>query len=196
MTPSYLLALLPPPALAARVAAFREAHALRDAAATPHITVKARSGLAPDLGWAATARGAVAAHPPVRVQVGGPAVFRNGTALYLTVQSADAVALHLALLAALRPPQRFGYEGPHMTPHLSVALARRGTDLSALLDAARTAFADLEAQPLAFTAAEVALLRKPGPGGVYLPAESWPLASQTSAAPSTAAQPTGEGGAA
>ncbi|MFC5848651.1 2'-5' RNA ligase family protein [Deinococcus petrolearius] len=175
MTPSYLLALLPPPVLAARVAAFREAHALRDAAATPHITVKARSGLAPDLGWAEAARVAVAAQPPVRVRVGGPAVFRNGTALYLTVQSADAVALHLALLAALRPPQRFGYEGAHMTPHLSVALARRGTDLSALLDAARTTFADLEAGALTFTAPEVALLRKPGPGGVYLPAASWPL---------------------
>lgn len=179
MTPSYLLALLPPPALAARIAAFREVHALRDAAATPHITVKARSGLAPDLGWADAARSAVAAQPPVRAQIGGPAVFRNGTALYLTVQSADAVALHLALLAALRPPQRFGYEGPHMTPHLSVALARRGSDLSALLDAARATFADLEAGaepgPLAFTAREVALLRKAGPGGVYLPAESWPL---------------------
>ncbi|WP_288403511.1 2'-5' RNA ligase family protein [uncultured Deinococcus sp.] len=175
MSPSYLLAALPPPALAVRIAAFREAHALRDAAATPHITVKARSGLAPDLGWADAARAAVAAYPPVRVQVGGPAVFRNGTALYLGVQSPDVVGLHLALLAALRPAQRFGYEGPHMTPHLSVALARRGTDLSALLASARVAFADLEAGPLAFTVHEVALLRKAGPGGVYLPAGSWPL---------------------
>jgi 2'-5' RNA ligase len=175
VSPSYLLAVLPPPALAARIAAFREGHALRDAAATPHITVKARSGLSPDLGWAATARAAVAEHAPVQVQVGGPAVFRNGTALYLSVHSAEAVALHLALLSALRPAQRFGYEGAHMMPHLSVALARRGTDLSALLDAARAAFADLTAAPLAFTAHEVALLRKSGPGGVYLPLERWPL---------------------
>ncbi|WP_295816722.1 2'-5' RNA ligase family protein [uncultured Deinococcus sp.] len=175
MPSSYLLALLPPPELAARVQAFHVAHALRDAAAVPHITVKARSGLDAELTWAQRAREAIAAHPPVTVTIGGPRLFGNGSALYLHVDSPDAVRLHVALLDAIQPTQRFGYEGPHMTPHLSVALARKGVDLPALLAEAQVIFADLEADPVTFTAPGVALMRKPGPGGVYAPVEAWPL---------------------
>ncbi|WP_243398189.1 2'-5' RNA ligase family protein [Deinococcus koreensis] len=161
--------------MTSRVTAFRRAHGLQDAAAVSHVTVKARSGLDADLAWAGAARRVVAAFPPVALGIGGPRLFRNGTALYLQVASPDAVRLHLALLEALQPAQRFGYEGPQMTPHLSVALARRGLDLGALLLEARAAFGDLEQQPLTFTAHEVALMRKPGPGGVYQPVETWPL---------------------
>ncbi|MFC6661926.1 hypothetical protein [Deinococcus multiflagellatus] len=48
-------------------------------------------------------------------------------------------------------------------------------DLRALLAAAQATFADLEAQPLTFTATELVWLRKAGPGAVYLPVEAWPL---------------------
>ncbi|WP_309572363.1 2'-5' RNA ligase family protein [Deinococcus sp.] len=175
MTLSYLLALLPPRELAARVQAFHVAHDLRDAAAVPHVTVKARSGLDTDLGWVEAAREAVAAHPPVPVSIGGPRVFANGSALYLHVESPHAVRLHVALLDALKPAQRFGYEGPQMTPHLSVALARRGVDLPALLPSAARDFSDLDTSALTFTAHEVTLMRKLGPGGFYTPLEAWPL---------------------
>ena len=175
MSPSFLLALLPPPALAQRVGAFHDTWRLHDAAAVPHITVKPRSGLTPDLAWAQAARSAVAAFPPVALSIGGPRLFSNGTALYLHVSSPDAVRLHLALLAAVDPPMRFGYEGPQMTPHLSVALARRELDLGEVLEAARAEFGELDGQPVTFTAHEVALMRKPEPGGVYLPVEEWPL---------------------
>ncbi|THF86535.1 2'-5' RNA ligase family protein [Deinococcus sp. KSM4-11] len=178
MTPTFLLALLPPPELAARVQAFRTAHALRDAAGVSHITVKARSGLDADLAWVPVAREVVAAHPPLMLTIGGPRVFGNGSALYLRVDSPDAVRLHVALLDALQPAQRFGFEGPHLTLHLSVALARRGVDLLALLADARREFADLEAAPLTFTAHAVAFMRKPGPDGVYVPLEAWPLAGR------------------
>lgn len=175
MSPSFLLALLPPPDLAARVGAFHDAWRLHDAAAVPHITVKPRSGLTSDLEWAARTREVVAAFPPVPVEVGGPRLFSNGTALYLHVRSPEAVRLHVALLRAVDPPMHFGYEGPGMTPHLSVALARRGLDLGALLEEAKQEFGDLDASPVAFTAHTVTLMRKPGPGGVYLPLEAWRL---------------------
>ncbi|UBV41977.1 2'-5' RNA ligase family protein [Deinococcus taeanensis] len=176
MSSSHLLALLPPPDMAARITQFRAAHDLRDAAATPHITVKARSGLTADLTWLPAARAVAATHAPVPVTLGGPHVFRNGSALHLHVHSPGALHLHLALLDALRPAQQFGYEGPHMTLHLSVALARPGLNLSALQDAARAIFADLHDQPLTFTAPAMVWLTKPGPGEAYAPVETWPLA--------------------
>lgn len=178
MSPSFLLALLPPPELAARVGAFHDAWRLHDAAAVPHITVKPRSGLTPDLEWAERARGVVAGFPAVPVEIGGPRLFSNGTALYLHIRSPEAVRLHVALLRAVNPPMHFGYEGPGMTPHLSVALARRGLDLGALLAEAQREFGDLDAAPVTFTAREVTLMRKPGPGGVYLPVGAWPLGGQ------------------
>lgn len=173
--PSYLLGVLPPPEFAARVEAFRSALNLRESAA--HVTVKARSGLDADLGWMPVAREVVAASPPVTLAVSGARMFRNGSAVYLAVSSPEAVALHVRLLDTLRPSSRFGYEGPHMTPHLTLALSRRGVDLSAVLEAARAEFADLGAQPLTFTAREVWAMRKPGPGGLYVPQEAWALES-------------------
>ncbi|PTA68407.1 2'-5' RNA ligase family protein [Deinococcus arcticus] len=175
MTASHLLALLPPATLARRVVAFRAAHGIRDAAAVPHITVKARSGLGPDLAWQVPAQAVAAALQPVPLTLGGPRLFPGGRALYLQVHSSGAVGLHLALLTALNPAERFGSEGPGMTPHLSVALGRRGLKLDPVLEAAQATFADLEAHPLTFTATELVWLRKAGPGAVYLPVEAWPL---------------------
>lgn len=173
MSASFLLALLPPPEWSERVRAFRDWHGIRDAAAVPHITVKARSGLDDSAGE--VARAVAAKQTTVRVQVGGPRLFGNGSALYLAVFSPEAVRLHLALLDALPPARRFGSEGPGMTPHLSLALARRGVDLKALLLAAQAEFADLDAEGLTFTARTVTLMKKPGPGGFYAPVEEWPL---------------------
>ncbi len=179
MAPSFLLAVLPPPELATRIQAFRSAHHLKDAAAVPHLTVKARSGLSPGLEWQQTLRAVVARHAPLPVTLGGPRLFGNGTALYLQARSPAAVALHVALLDALRarqdPLRFFGYEGPGMTLHLSLALQRRDVALPDVLSAAQTEFADLERRPLGFTAHAVTLMRKPGPGGFYAPLESWPL---------------------
>ncbi|WP_216321513.1 2'-5' RNA ligase family protein [Deinococcus aestuarii] len=172
-SPSFLVGLLAPPDLAARVEEFRAGLRMRES--TPHVTVKARSGLSPDLSWADSARGAVAAHPPVTLSIEGARVFANRGAVYLRVHSPDAVALHLRLLDALRPAYRFGYEGPHMTPHLTLVLGRRGVDVSTVLQEARATFADLDTTPLTFTAREVWLMRKPGPGGLYVPLEAWPL---------------------
>ncbi|BBN94022.1 2'-5' phosphodiesterase of the 2H superfamily [Deinococcus grandis] len=171
MSPSHLLALRPPPDIEARVVAFREAHGVRDAAAVPHITVKARSGLDDDLRWLDLIPAVAAATPPVPVELLAPRVFPNGSALYLPARSTGAVRLHLALLDALRPTRRFGYEGPHLTPHLTLALGRRDVPLDALLDAAGQAFA----HPLAFTATDLVWMRKPGPGGPYQPVERWAL---------------------
>ncbi|KEF34832.1 phosphoesterase [Deinococcus sp. RL] len=170
---SFLLGVLPPPDLGARVEAFRARLGLRESA--PHVTVKARSGLTPDLGWWGAARAVVAASPSLVLEVSGPRAFRNGTAVYLGVASPSLVGLHLRLLEVLKPARRFGYEGPQMTPHLTLALRRRGVDLGAVLGAARSEFADLEAQPLTFAAREVWVMRKPGPGGLYVPWEAWPL---------------------
>lgn len=173
VTPSFLLGLLPPAELAARIETWRERLGLRESA--PHVTVKARSGLDPEGGWVPLAQSVVALSSPIRLEVGGARAFRNGSAVYLAVRSPDAVALHVRLLDALKPAQRFGYEGPHMTPHLTLALKRRGVDLGAVLEEARAEFADLEAQPLVFTCREVWVMRKPGPGGLYVPEEAWPL---------------------
>ncbi len=175
VAPSYLLALRPPPDLTARIQDFRAAQALRDAAAVPHVTVKPRSALSPDLGWQLPLRAVVAAHAPLRVSVGGARLFGNGSALYLEVRSEGAARLHLALLDALRPARFFGYEGPGLQLHLSLALARRGVDLPGLLAAAAREFADLAARPVSFVVPAVTVMRKPGPGGVYLPLEDWPL---------------------
>lgn len=179
MPPSHLLALLPPPDLTARIQGFRRAHDLQDAAAVPHVTVKARSGLTPDLAWEENLRGVVARQPPILLELGGPRLFGNGSALYLVASGAGAITLHLALLEALRNTLRaarfFGYEGPELNLHLSLALARRGMDLPELLAAAQTEFSDLERRPLRFTARTVTLMRKPGPGGIYAPLEDWPL---------------------
>ncbi|GAA5438701.1 2'-5' RNA ligase family protein [Deinococcus caeni] len=171
MSPSHLLALRPPPDIEARVVAFREAHGVRDAAAVPHVTVKARSGLDDDLRWLELVPAVAAATPPVPVELLAPRVFPNGSALYLPVRSPGAVRLHLALLDALRPARRFGYEGPPLTPHLTLTLGRRDMNMDALLDAARQAFPP----PLTFTATELVWMRKPGPGGAYRPVQSWPL---------------------
>lgn len=171
MSPSHLLALRPPPDIEARVVAFREAHGVRDAAAVPHVTVKARSGLDDDLSWLDLIPAVAAATRPIPVELHTPRVFPNGSALYLPARSPAAVRLHLALLDALRPARRFGYEGPQMTPHLTLALGRRDVNLHALLDAARQAFP----QPLTFTATDLVWMRKPGPGGAYQPVEGWTL---------------------
>ena len=173
MTPSLLLALLPPPELSERLLRFRDGHGVRDAAAVPHITVKARSGLGETVGE--VARAVAERQSPVRVEVGGPRLFPNGSALYLAVRSSEAVRLHLALLDALQPARRFGYEGPQMTPHLALALARRGVALPELLADAQKEFVDLERGPFVFTAATLTLMEKPGPGGVYAPVEAFPL---------------------
>lgn len=117
----------------------------------------------------------VARHAPLPLSIGGPRLFGNGTALYLMVSSPEAVRLHLALLEALKPARFFGYEGPGLTLHLSLALKRRDVDLPGVLTAARTEFADLERAPLTFTARSITVMRKPGPGGVYAPLEDWPL---------------------
>ncbi|CAM3943159.1 2'-5' RNA ligase family protein [Deinococcus marmoris] len=179
MAPSFLLAVLPPPELEARIQSFRTAHHLKDAAAVPHITVKARSGLLPELDWQEKLREVVARHAPLPISIGGPHLFGNGTALYLEAASAEAVRLHLTLLDALREMQQstrfFGYEGPGLQLHLSLALNRRGVELPSLLTAAQAEFADLEGKPLAFMAHTVTLMRKPGPGGFYAPLEEWPL---------------------
>ncbi|MFK7601508.1 2'-5' RNA ligase family protein [Deinococcus sp. SM5_A1] len=179
MAPSYLLAALPPPELAARIQTFRTTHNLKDAAAVPHITVKARSGLLPELNWQEKLREVAARHAPLPIAVGGPRLFSNGTAVYLEADSSEAVQLHLALLDALWNIQTdtrfFGYEGPGLQLHLSLVLQRRGVELSELLTAAQTEFADLEREPLAFTARKITLMRKPGPGGIYAPLEEWPL---------------------
>ncbi|WP_102128282.1 2'-5' RNA ligase family protein [Deinococcus planocerae] len=172
-SPSFLLGLLAPPDFSARVEEFRAGLKVRESA--PHVTVKARSGLSPDRSWADSARGAVAAHPRVTLSIEGARTFPNRSAVYLRVHSPDAVALHLRLLDALRPAHRFGYEGPHMTPHLTLVLRRRGVDVSAALQEAQATFADLDKAPLTFTAREVWLMRKPGPGGLYVPLEAWPL---------------------
>ncbi|GGK94964.1 2'-5' RNA ligase family protein [Deinococcus radiotolerans] len=171
MSPSYLLALRPPPEIEARIVAFREAHGVRDAAAVPHITVKARSGLKDDLRWLELLPAVAAATPPIPVELLAPRVFPNGSALYLPARSPGSVRLHLALLDALRPARRFEYEGPQMTPHLTLALGRRDASLNALLDAAGQTFP----QPLTFTATELVWMRKPGPGGAYQPVQAWPL---------------------
>ncbi|WP_189102703.1 2'-5' RNA ligase family protein [Deinococcus knuensis] len=171
MSPSHLLALRPPPDIEAQVVAFREAHGIRDAAAVPHLTVKARSGLDDDLRWLTVIPAVAAATPPVPVELLAPRVFPNGRALYLPARSPGAVQLHLALLGALRPARRFGYEGPQMTPHLTLALGRRDASLDALLDAARLAFP----QPPTFTATDLVWMRKPGPGGAYQPVQRWTL---------------------
>lgn len=173
MAPSFLLGLLPPADLAVQVEAFRERLGLRESA--PHVTVKARSGLGAGLDWMPSVRAVVAASPPVPLEVGGARAFRNESAVYLAVQSPEVVALHVRLLKALAPAERFGYEGPHMTPHLTLALRRRGVDLPTVLETARAEFTDLEAEPLTFTCSDVWLMRKPGPGGLYTPEEAWPL---------------------
>ncbi|MDO4246009.1 MAG: 2'-5' RNA ligase family protein [Deinococcus sp.] len=178
MTPSFLLSLLPPPELSARLGNFRDRHGIRDAAAVPHITVKARSGLDGSAGE--VARAVASGQAPVRVEVGGPRLFPKGSALYLTVHSPEAIRLHLALLDALKPPRRFGYEGPQMTPHLTLALARRGVDLPELLTDAEREFADLKGTPFVFTARTLTLMEKPGPGGVYIPVAEWPLSGGVS----------------
>ena len=171
MSPSHLLALRLPPDIEARIVAFREAHGIRDAAAIPHVTVKARSGLDDDLRWLELLPAVAAATPPVPVELLAPRVFPNGSALYLPARSPGTVRLHLALLDALRPARRFGYEGPHLTPHLTLALGRRDVNMDALLDAAAQAFT----HPLSFAATDLVWMRKPGPGGAYRPVERWTL---------------------
>ncbi|WP_034386896.1 2'-5' RNA ligase family protein [Deinococcus sp. YIM 77859] len=176
MTPAFLLGLLPPPVLASRVETFRARLGVRES--VPHVTVKARSGLDADLAWLPVAREVVAASPPVTLRVGAARAFGGERAVYLAVHSPEAVALHLRLLEALRPPTRLGDEGAHMTPHLTLALNRRGVKLREVLAAAQAEFSDLEARPLTFTAREVWLLRKPGPGSCYVPEEAWPLGQE------------------
>ncbi len=174
-----MLAVLPPPELGVRIQHFRLAHRLKDAAAVPHVTVKARSGLSPELEWEERLHEVVARHAPVTMAIGGPRVFGNGTALYLEASSPVAVQLHLALLAALQGRESevrfFGYEGPGLKLHLSLALKRRGVDLPGVLAAAQTEFADLERAPLRFTAHSITVMCKPGPGGFYAPLQEWPL---------------------
>ncbi|MCY1702352.1 2'-5' RNA ligase family protein [Deinococcus sp. SL84] len=172
--PSRLLALLPPADVAEQVQAWRKQHGVQDAAATPHITVKARSGLGAGQDWVPAAQAVAAATAPVTLTLGAaPRLFPRGRALYLPVTSPEAVALHLALLDALSPARRFGYEGPAMQPHLSLALGRRAVDLPRLLAAAEAELAELAG--LSWTARCLALLRKPGPGGAYAVQECWPL---------------------
>ena len=62
-----------------------------------------------------------------------------------------------------------------LPPHQPLALRRRGVDPGAVLEEARDEFADLDTRPLPFTAREVWVMRKPGPGGLYVPWEAWPL---------------------
>lgn len=154
--------------------AFRAPLGLRES--PPHVTVKARSGLGVNLDWVKAARAVVDASPLFPLTVEGARTFRSGSAVYLAVTSPGLVALHVRLLEALEPAQRFGYEGPHMTPHLTLALGRHRVDLEGVFQAAREAFAHLEAQPLTFTVREVWRMRKAGPGALYLPEEAWELA--------------------
>lgn len=172
---AYLIALLPPPELAARLTAWQARHGLPDAAATPHVTVKPRSGLGPGLEWLDTARAAVQAHPPVALSFGPPRIFPRERAVYLPVTGRGVLSLHLALLEALRPARRFGYEGPHMQPHLSVVLGRSGLNLPELLPSLQ---AELAGATYKYTAHSAALMRK-DPGGLYEVTEEWPLLGST-----------------
>ncbi|ADV66643.1 2'-5' RNA ligase family protein [Deinococcus maricopensis] len=174
-TASFLLGVLAPQGLSARVDAFRAASgASRESAA--HVTVKARSGLSADLAWLESARATVAQAPAFEVRVGGAGIFPR-RAVYLRVDSPGLVEVHVALLHALRPARRFGYEGPHMTPHLTLAQARRHLDLNGTFAQAQAAFADLAVQPFAFTVTALHLFMKPGPGGIYTPVSPLPLAT-------------------
>ncbi len=148
---------------------------MTDAAAEPHITVRSHTGLSSSSSDWAEAVAIAARTLPLECLLGGPQVFTNRSALYLSARGAGLRELHLALLE--RFPGGAGYEGRNFTPHLTLALARRGTDLPVLAQRAQAEFSDLAAHPVSFAATSLTLMHKPGPGSVYRAAESWPLGS-------------------
>lgn len=172
MAEGLLLALLPPPELAARVRAFRAAHGIVDAAAEPHVTLL-RSGA--DLvraQWEQAGHRLAGQLTAPEVALGGARVFGNGAALYLAVSlQGDAT-----LPEALRRVAADLHARPGRSLHLSVALNRRGVDLGALLPPARRAFADLETTPLCWTPPALTLLHKAGVGAAYRPVQAWAFA--------------------
>lgn len=183
MTPSFLLALLPPGELTGRITAFREQHAIEDAAAFPHVTVKSGAGLMPDLWWVNSVARLVERTPAPGVLVRGPRLFPNGTAVYLDVQSEDAMQLHLNLLRVLTPPEIPDYEGRNLKLHLTLALHRRSVTLSEVFGQAQAEFTELDASPLAFTPPALTLMCKGGAGTAYEPVEEWLFSTLPADAP-------------
>lgn len=173
MTTSFLLALLPPEELTSRMTAFRERHGIVDAAAFPHITVKSSLGLMPDLWWGASVARLAARVPAPTLQVRGPRLFPNQTAVYLDIHSEDARQLHMALLRVLEPPEIPETEGTNLKLHLTLALHRRTVSLPEILTSAKAEFAELDAAPLTFTCPALTLMCKVGSGNAYEPVEEW-----------------------
>ncbi|HEU4963278.1 MAG TPA: 2'-5' RNA ligase family protein [Bacilli bacterium] len=147
--------------------------------AAPHITVKAQSGLTPDMDWVEKVRSVCAKISPFTIQLGGPTFFGDSV-LYLSVQAPEVRTLHEQLVEAVDPSpeerQRYWETGDHFVPHLTVAQTAFGVSAEQLQAFASEVERELTPSPT-FRAQFVRVYMQERPGEDYRPYLDIPLGS-------------------
>ncbi|GGJ23724.1 2'-5' RNA ligase family protein [Deinococcus roseus] len=116
--PTYVLALIPPQDISERVLQYQLQYTRPSM--EPHITIKFKAGLTPDLDWLPRVQALCAATAPFQVQLSGVRTF-GPRVLFWDVVSPGARTLHLhTLLAVGHPPQPQFFEGEAYQMHLTL----------------------------------------------------------------------------
>ena len=119
----YFVAVEPPGDQSLRIATVMRQ--LGDPSPVPHITVKAPSGLGPDLAWLPAVREVAARSERFIVTIREARTFSNRI-LYLAVQSANLAQLHQIILETVAPsPElvtKYSEERQYI-PHLTLAIS-------------------------------------------------------------------------
>ena len=164
MSPTFFIGITPPPEFAARVLAWQAK--LEHVVTAPHVTLLAPAGL-PEERWQSVAEQVAARHAPAPVTLGGVDGFGDRV-IFLRVDAPKLRFIHADLVATLgEAPGEFALENFH--PHLTLALSwrRMNVDWEEAVSGAHSAFADLAAEPLTFTASALALFGKAEAGQPY-----------------------------
>lgn len=110
----------------------------------PHITVKAQSGLTPDLGWLNNVKHACSSFPNFRLGLAAPSTYGTAVA-FLSVESIKIFELHMQLMNAVSPSTEdiLPYELDGFHPHLTLGQTRWGMEESEVTEMIEKASTDL-----------------------------------------------------
>jgi 2'-5' RNA ligase len=142
----YFIGIVPPDDYKEQIASFRNQWAsnrLRDVV-EPHITVKAQSGLAEDMGWLENVRKTCSSFQSFQLTLSEPATFVTAVT-FLSIESTEVYDLHKRLMDTVSPsPEliKLYLESDRYHPHLTLGQTYWGmieTEIEEMKIAARDA---------------------------------------------------------
>lgn len=142
----------------------------------PHITVKAQSGLTPDLAWLDAIRRVCASFAKFTISLSHPETFADAVA-YLSVQSTELRLFHEQLVAAVSPPpevMRRYMEMDQFIPHLTLGQTHWGMSSREIME--MKANASIELAPYPSFVVDFIRVYQETAKDVYTPYEDIPLA--------------------